>query len=107
MQILLTGLDHKTASLELRERVAFTADQLSDALPRLGASVGEAVIVSTCNRTEVYTTADEPEEASALVRRSWPTTTASTARRPWRGFATWWTQTPWGTCSASRAGSTR
>ncbi len=69
MHILLTGLDHKTAPLELRERVAFTADQLSDALPRLGGSVGEAVIVSTCNRTEVYTTADEPEEASALVRR--------------------------------------
>ena len=36
MHILLTGLDHKTASLELRERVAFTAYQLSDALPRLG-----------------------------------------------------------------------
>ena len=69
MQILLTGLDHKTASLELRERVAFTADQLSDALPRLSGSVGEAVILSTCNRTEVYTAADEPEEASALVRK--------------------------------------
>ncbi len=69
MHILLTGLDHKTASLELRERVAFTAYQLSDALPRLGVIVGEAVVVSTCNRTEVYTTADEPEEASALVRR--------------------------------------
>ena len=69
MHILLTGLDHTTASLELRERVAFTAEQLSDALPRLGGSVGEAVILSTCNRTEVYTAADEPEEASALVRK--------------------------------------
>ena len=69
MHILLTGLDHKTAPLELRERVAFTADQLSDALPRLSASVGEAVIVSTCNRTEVYTVADDPHEAASLVRR--------------------------------------
>ena len=69
MHILLTGLDHRTAPLELRERVAFTADQLTDALPRLGSSVGETVVLSTCNRTEVYTTADEPEEASALVRR--------------------------------------
>ena len=69
MHILLTGLDHRTAPLELRERVAFTADRLSDALPCLGGAVGEAVILSTCNRTEVYTTADEPEEASALVRR--------------------------------------
>ena len=69
MHILLTGLDHKTASLELRERVAFTADQLSDALPRLSVGVGEAVILSTCNRTEVYTVTVEPEEASALVRR--------------------------------------
>ena len=69
MHILLTGLDHTTATLEMRERVAFTADRLSDALPCLGGAVGEAVILSTCNRTEVYTTADEPEEASALVRR--------------------------------------
>ena len=69
MHILLTGLDHKTASLELRERVAFTADQLSDALPRLSVGVGEAVILSTCNRTEVYTVTVEPEEASALVRK--------------------------------------
>ena len=68
MHILLTGLDHKTASLELRERVAFTAYQLSDALPRLGGIVGEAVVVSTCNRTEVYTTADEPDAAASLVR---------------------------------------
>ena len=69
MHILLTGLDHKTASLELRERVAFTAYQLSDALPRLGGIVGEAVVVSTCNRTEVYTTAAEPDAAASLVRR--------------------------------------
>ena len=68
MHILLTGLDHKTASLELRERVAFTAYQLSDALPRLGGIIGEAVVVSTCNRTEVYTTADEPDAAASLVR---------------------------------------
>ena len=69
MHILLTGLDHKTASLELRERVAFTAYQLSDALPRLGGIVGEAVVVSTCNRTEIYTTAAEPDAAASLVRR--------------------------------------
>ena len=68
MHILVTGLNHKTASLDLRERIAFTAEQLSEALPILSGDVGEAVILSTCNRTEVYIVSNEPSLAASGIR---------------------------------------
>ncbi|EKE82783.1 glutamyl-tRNA reductase [Idiomarina xiamenensis] len=56
MTILALGINHKTASVELREKVAFNAEQLDTALAALCQleGVAEAVIVSTCNRTELY-----------------------------------------------------
>jgi glutamyl-tRNA reductase len=69
LHILLTGLDHNTAPIELRERVSFTQEHLPDALPALAAQVGEGVILSTCNRTEVYTVSDEPADAARDIRR--------------------------------------
>ncbi|PWW16002.1 glutamyl-tRNA reductase [Pseudidiomarina tainanensis] len=56
MTIFALGVNHKTASVELRERVAFSPEQLHSALPALREQTGvqEAVIVSTCNRTELY-----------------------------------------------------
>jgi glutamyl-tRNA reductase len=69
VRILLTGLNHETAPLETRERVSFSKEQLSDALPLLAERVGEGVILSTCNRMEVYTVAEEPPEAAGEVRR--------------------------------------
>ena len=69
MHILLTGLNHETAPLEIREQVSFSKEQLSEALPLLADRVGEGVILSTCNRTEVYTVAEEPPEATGEVRR--------------------------------------
>ncbi len=56
MTIFALGINHKTASVDLRERVAFSPEQLHQALPALReqANVREAVIVSTCNRTELY-----------------------------------------------------
>ena len=68
-RILLTGLNHKTAPLEIRESVSFSKEQLPDALPALAEQVGEGVILSTCNRTEVYTIGDEPAEAAGGIRR--------------------------------------
>ena len=68
-RILLTGLNHKTAPLEIRESVSFSKEQLPDALPALAEEVGEGVILSTCNRTEVYTIGDEPAEAAGGIRR--------------------------------------
>lgn len=54
MHITLVGISHKTAPVAVRERFAFAADELPEALPKFG---GAAVLVSTCNRTEVYITA--------------------------------------------------
>ncbi len=56
MLLVLVGLNHKTAPVEVREKVAFDAEQLPAALADLTGPGGahEALIVSTCNRTEVY-----------------------------------------------------
>lgn len=59
MQILCLGLNHQTASLGLRERLVFSEDAIRVSLSRLscGSGIGpvvEMVILSTCNRTELY-----------------------------------------------------
>jgi len=56
MHLTLVGLSHKTAPVEIREKLTFPAHVQEDALARLLESdaVAEAVIVSTCNRTEIY-----------------------------------------------------
>lgn len=56
MGLLALGINHKTASLALREKVAFTPDALADALRAACADAGvqELAILSTCNRTEFY-----------------------------------------------------
>lgn len=56
MHLTLVGLSHKTAPIEIREKLTFPADRQEEALACLTSNpdVTEAVIVSTCNRTEVY-----------------------------------------------------
>jgi glutamyl-tRNA reductase len=56
MPLYVLGINHKSAPLEVRERVAVAPDRQPDALAELIAQAGvaEAVLVSTCNRTEVY-----------------------------------------------------
>ncbi|MGL5947644.1 MAG: glutamyl-tRNA reductase [Aeromonas sp.] len=56
MSLLALGINHHTASVALRERVAFGPDCLARALAELAnhSGIREAVIVSTCNRTELY-----------------------------------------------------
>ncbi|NKB76886.1 MAG: glutamyl-tRNA reductase [Gammaproteobacteria bacterium] len=56
MQLLALGLNHDTASIELREKAAFGPDSISQALSDLTSSgyAREAAILSTCNRTEIY-----------------------------------------------------
>jgi glutamyl-tRNA reductase len=61
MSILAYGLNYRTASLELRERIAFPDEKLVQALKSVTADIGgisELAIVSTCNRTEFYCAAD-------------------------------------------------
>lgn len=54
--LITLGLNHKTAPVELRERLAFTPQSMPEALALLAhlPGVSEAAIVSTCNRTELY-----------------------------------------------------
>ena len=69
MHILLVGLNHKTAPLEVRESVSFSKEQLSEALPLLRRQVGEGLILSTCNRTELYTTTANPADGAQKLWR--------------------------------------
>ncbi|MYC06413.1 MAG: glutamyl-tRNA reductase [Chloroflexi bacterium] len=67
--ILLVGLSHKTAPLEVRESVSFMSDQVSEALPILSDELGEAVILATCNRSEIYTVTDDAPQAVERIHR--------------------------------------
>ena len=60
MPVHLLGINHRTAPVDLREAVVFEPASLAQALPDLRriTGVSEAVIVSTCNRTEIYTELD-------------------------------------------------
>lgn len=68
MALLTLGLSHHSAPVETRERLAFTAAEIPDALARLRALPGvtEAAILSTCNRTEIFAVA-APEDESRLL----------------------------------------
>lgn len=61
MVLLAFGINHRTASVDVREKVAFAPDRVADALlqARQEADLSEVAILSTCNRTEVYGACDE------------------------------------------------
>lgn len=65
MHLLALGLNHHTAPLSIREKLAFPAETLPHALDSLVASQAarEAAIVSTCNRTEIYCLSPDPQAA--------------------------------------------
>jgi glutamyl-tRNA reductase len=81
-ELLALGVSHKTAPVALRERLAFTESHAIDFGRRLIAGgddrsepVGEVVVISTCNRTEIYQVAADPVRAesellSLLARRA-------------------------------------
>ncbi|WP_020408988.1 glutamyl-tRNA reductase [Hahella ganghwensis] len=56
MSLFVLGINHKTAPVAIREKVAFGPEQLQEALPMASARPGveELAVVSTCNRTELY-----------------------------------------------------
>jgi glutamyl-tRNA reductase len=64
LPLYLVGLSHKTAPVEVRERAALDP---AVALPAALRRLGKAVVLSTCNRTEIYGVG-APEEAKALLR---------------------------------------
>jgi glutamyl-tRNA reductase len=63
MRLVLVGISHHHAPVELRERVALDREQAS----ALAAELGEAVCLSTCNRTELYVVAEDAEEAERVA----------------------------------------
>src|SRR4030042_1568197 len=65
MELLVVGLNHNTAPIEIRECLAFSEDKMEDALSKVHAlpSVKENMIVPTCNRVEVYAATRETEKA--------------------------------------------
>ena len=72
MSVFALGLNHTTAPLDLRGRLAFAPDQLSPVLKalreRLQGAAPEAALVSTCNRTELYVAAGAAAAAQELAR---------------------------------------
>ena len=68
MTLFAFGINHKTAPVEIREKVAFAPEKLQAALKELthSADIHEAAIVSTCNRTELYCGVDSAD-AEAII----------------------------------------
>ncbi len=71
MKLAMVGLNHRSAPVELRERLAVPADKLRELLKVMGGLPGlrEGLVLSTCNRVEAYAVlVDEPRESDALGR---------------------------------------
>ncbi|CAD5251011.1 MULTISPECIES: glutamyl-tRNA reductase [Halomonadaceae] len=68
MTLLALGINHRTASVAVREQVAFTPTQLETALAELRnlPQISEAAVLSTCNRTELYCVTDAAGEQAVL-----------------------------------------
>ncbi len=68
-ELLALGISHKTAPVALRERLAFTEAQAVEFAKQIAESpeVHEAVVISTCNRTEVYLVVGDPVRAETDV----------------------------------------
>ena len=70
MHVIVVGLSHKTAPVEVREKLAVPESRLDEALARLRtyAGIREGFLLSTCNRVEVYAVVDQAEEGHARVQ---------------------------------------
>lgn len=68
MTLLALGINHRTASVAVREQVAFSPAQLDTALAELRnlPQISEAAVLSTCNRTELYCVTDAAGEQAVL-----------------------------------------
>ena len=70
MKIAVVGLNHKTADVELREKLAFNGPKLEEGLQRIRHIPGirETAIISTCNRVEIYLQVQEVNKAFASLK---------------------------------------
>jgi glutamyl-tRNA reductase len=71
MHLIVVGLSHKTASVEVREKLAFTEQRLQEALLQLKTypAVQESLILSTCNRVEVCAVVKEKQEGLEQIKQ--------------------------------------
>ncbi len=71
MNIVVVGLSHNTAPVEIREKVAFPPTSMAEPLKCMHElpAVAEGVILSTCNRVELYAASSQPEAAIAELRQ--------------------------------------
>ena len=65
MHLFLLGVSHRTAPVDLRERLDFSSRDVGAAVETLAAraSAAESVVLSTCNRSEIYVASSEPSRA--------------------------------------------
>ncbi len=70
MNIFVVGLNHKTADVDVREKLAFNGQKLEEGLMRLKTlpEIKEAVILSTCNRVEMYTNVKDTAKAYESIK---------------------------------------
>ncbi len=70
MNFLVVGLNHKTAPIEVREKVAFDGPKLQEAMDILNNSstVKESIVLSTCNRVEIYAGVHNPETGEEGIK---------------------------------------
>lgn len=71
MKTLVIGLNHKTAPVELREKLAFTGERLEEGLLQIRAlpGISEDIIISTCNRVEIYLNTADTQKALAEIKK--------------------------------------
>ncbi len=70
MDIIVIGLNHKTAPIEVREKIAFDGPKLEEALKLLKTSdaIKEGIILSTCNRVEIYAGVNDPDSGFESIK---------------------------------------
>ncbi|MBY4604850.1 MULTISPECIES: glutamyl-tRNA reductase [Bacillus] len=71
MHILVVGVDYKSAPIEIREKVSFQPNELAEAMVQLKEekSILENIIVSTCNRTEIYAVVDQLHTGRYYIKK--------------------------------------
>lgn len=70
MSIIVVGLNHRTADIEMRERLAFPGEKLAEGLKELLSieDIREGIILSTCNRVEVYCVISDPADGERRIK---------------------------------------
>lgn len=71
MSIIVVGLNHRTADIEMRERIAFPGERLEEGLKALLSieEISEGIILSTCNRVEIYCITTDTADCEKRIKR--------------------------------------